>query len=425
MKNKFLLGMALLLALPLTGCNSGLKKYSFKEQLTDSEKYSLIANVTSCIDNISSMTTTGSSKTKTALTKDETKINQKVSLFSNGMKEETTTKTSNEKAEITIKDEVTTTISYFYDEGSKKAVNYSDDSKDGVSFFVNTFKEGKESEEFASYLHNNLAYELYTTLSKNNLKAYKGKNKGYALLVSSENEKHSFVQNVGKVIEVIDKQTNQTVILINKNYEVTEYITNSSHYTNKDPETNEYSKSVKLVTDVSSTTKFKYGSRKAGDFSAIVNQLNAGYLDYLNVNINTSKFELNADEKYAYAYSSSVKTTSEELKVVAPGKAHYQGTFSLSGGASRTGFSVNVTGEAIPNLNAKVEDIKAINFNVSEDIANTTKIADDAGNNHYMLDEGFSDYTIVFLEFDISYAINEKNAAIENIKTTFVSPNIA
>ena len=424
MKNKLLLGMALVLAFPLAGCNSALKKYTFKEELTSAEKFALIAKVTSSIDKIVSYSGSFNDKRTTDLLVYEQKITTKAEVFSNGVKVETTQKTTNTRADVTIKEEITNTSSYLFDEASKMAIDYEDNSKEGVSYYTYKYDEGKEAEQFQVNLHDRLTYEMYQTLANGNLKAYKANKNGYALLVSNETENHTYATNLGKYVEKIQRTESQEIVQINKNFEVTEYKRTYKELNNQDPDTKEYMKSLKVTRVTEISTKYKYGSRKSNNFSSIIGGFNSGYIDGLFVSLRTSNFVLDED-KWVFSSVSSATKNAEELKYSAPGKAHYKGTYTLKGNSERIGLNIEIYGDAIANLSVKPEEIKNIDFYVSEELAGTTKVADVTENNHYMLPEQYYYQAIAIVEFDVSYATNEKNASVENLKATFISPMLA
>lgn len=423
MKKKLILGMTLLLALPLVGCNesNGLKKYSFKDELTDAERYSLLSNVVNAVDGILNINITQTTKTSSAMKSSEEKITYKTECFSNGKKETYKISTKSVNSKITIQEDVDRTITTYFEPGSKSEVYYAEDSKEGLAFYCYGLDEEKPEEEFAFSQHEALVGQIYGMLTQQNLKAYRTNKNGYAILSSSLTENHSYVTNIGKFVEKVTKAESQNVILVNKNFQITEAYMTSKTQTNQDPDTKEYLSSLKTTAEEEGSAKFKYGTRKNGDFSSITNEINKGYIEGLEVFVGTSTFELNEETKtYEVENSSDANQVAKTLKRVAPGKYHFEGTFRLKGDGGRIGFHVNLLGEAIPNLSAEVDDIADIEYQLNGKIDNTTSVLDENELNHYMMPEEYTHQPLVTISFDVAYSTNENNVVVDGIQVSYI-----
>ena len=128
------------------------------------------------------------------------------------------------------------------------------------------------------------AYSYVLTLIKtiagnyNNYDGYKTKD-GYALVVSDKSEEYTPVNWGNTVKEYYELEESQNIVLINDDYQITEYVSYESYTTNRDPDTKEWYSRNKEISRNSVSIKVAYGSRKEKNDAA--NKLNEEYKQYL------------------------------------------------------------------------------------------------------------------------------------------------
>ena len=127
---------------------------------------------------------------------------------------------------------------------------------------------------FYEYLQDILDFEF------DDLKGYKLKGGGYALANSNKNESYAAVAWGNETRERYNLNESQIVVIIDKDYRITEITMYSSGSTNRDPDTNEWYSSTRKISGTSATIKVTYGSRK--DDTQKVSNLTNGYKEYVN-----------------------------------------------------------------------------------------------------------------------------------------------
>ena len=87
MKKTLILGMALFLAIPFTACNGGsksnFKDYSYKDELEDTEKYAVLANIQAKLGEVSSMEGTMKINMRNDINSLEEEVKESVTVYSN------------------------------------------------------------------------------------------------------------------------------------------------------------------------------------------------------------------------------------------------------------------------------------------------------------------------------------------------------
>ena len=420
MKKTKILILSAILALTFSGC-SGKKAnkyndYSFKGAMDEVEKYAVLAKAQATLHDIVSLDVNSNFKYSANRHETSAQVTLSETFYSNyGLKFEEKEKVTETNDGITIVDEVTRKGLSFYEPTTKLGISRIEDSKDGISFDVLELTEGKEEASFGFYMIEEIYTQLVSFIDDETASGFKNK-KTYTFIKSNIQETRLPVDLGNETKEQVTILRQQQVLEINDKYEIKSLTTFSDMQTNRDPGTAEWYKKVTLVQEQTTEYKYKYGTRKQGDYSSVTSALNTGFIFDPNLTVLGYGFNKPGDEwvpaAHGNLYRVSSKTTYETEKIV-----HFKGyyRFNTYYGDERYGMELRVTATSIASLN----DEEPIAFAKDIDVSTTwaTTFSDETST-RYILDADYDYGSTLYVEFDLVYANDAQGAKIENANIT-------
>ena len=358
MKKTKILILSAITALAFSGCSGkkggNFKEYDFKEKISNAEMYSVLAQAKDKLNDISviEQTTNSTYNSKYHVVKGEEK--ETTTIFNNrGKKIETKHQSTETEDNVTYKESWNKNELAFYEPTSKLAITQTEHSLDGTSFEYMNFQEGKEEEQFDYMMISSLSDLLSPHFAQQGLQAYK-QGKGYSFLTSSVQENRNPVMEGFSIRYEISIHREQSVMEINDKFEITSYKIFADWQYNRDPGTGEWNSGDKVKTVSTDETKysFKYGNKKAGDYSAVIANLNSGLiLPGNDVAATSFGFDKVAEEWVATPYASP-HTLAKEWKMDSEKVAHFKGAFFFEDElpSTRYGIQLRVTAQAAKSL---------------------------------------------------------------------------
>ena len=166
------------------------------------------------------------------------------------------------------------------DESNKVIMFYATDGDEDYSELMSYTNENASTRKNEAYLFLLDRLEDLVDEDFEDLNGYKLKGGGYALAISNKNEAYNATTWGTETRERYTLNETQIVVIIDKDYRITEITMYSSSSTNRDPDTGEWYSSTKKISGTSVTIKVSYGSRK--DDTSKVSSLNSGYKEDQN-----------------------------------------------------------------------------------------------------------------------------------------------
>ena len=427
MKKTKILILSAITALAFSGCSGGsksgnFKEYNFKEDLSDAEMYSVLVQAKDKLNDISviEQTTNSTYNSKYHVAKGEEK--ETTTIFSNrGMKAEIKYQNTETNDNVTYKESWTQNALMFYEPTSKLAVSKSEHSLNGTSFQFMAFQEGKEEEQFDYMMNTTLYSVLSGHFTQQGLQAYK-QGKNYSFLTSSVQETRNPIMEGFSIRYEISIHREQSVMEINDKFEVTSYRVFTDFQYNRDPQTGEWNSGDKVKTVETNEIKlnFKYGNKKAGDYSAVTANLNSGYIADHHINATPFGFDKPAEEWVATPYA-DLDPIAQEWKMDSEKTAHYKGAFFFENEipSQRYGIQLRVSAHAAKSLTDET------GYAFSQDIAVPVDGAETVSAetySRYMFAQQYGYTTTVYVEFDLNYIGGEKGVEIANAVVKLLPP---
>ncbi len=421
MKKTLILGMALFLAIPFTACNGGsksnFKDYSYKDELEDTEKYAVLANMQAKLGEVSSMEGTMKINMRNAINSLEEEVKESVTVYSNhGYEAKGSDKIKRSEEGLTKQTEETTSELSFLVEDANLIIQRDESSEDGVEF--HTFAAPEENA--GEYFDKSVALQLYSNLSTliahYNPDAFKVSG-GWEFTVSAEQETHTY--EMFSDFETIDINRSQWSMVVDKEYRIKTITSFSEQLSNVDPGTGERLKKVEQFQQTVSKTEYKYGKKKAGNFTAVKDEFSSGYLKDLAVTVASVGFTKPAEE-WVPATQASGEVAKRIIQKGAK-EAHFEAMYSINSGAlaERTGALIQLTGTAMHAL--KDDEPKAISAYVTGEVENVT-VTTIAEVPYLMFAEEYYTGSMMYVEFDIAFEAGDAGATVSNLVIKLIPP---
>lgn len=266
--------IALASAALLASCGGAKwQSYSWKRVLSNTEKNALLFKVEEAtLAKLSRYESKSSSIRSTKLQEQKIEGSEFGEFYLKGEAYgEQTQKTTNKVNGITEKSEKTTKMNFVqFDEENHKFALSSEDSLDGT--FNYSQMVAPEGYALAFSLQN-----IFNTLSSSGISAYENNKGEQFFLSSSEAESNNQVEIEHGFKVDHTRNRNQTVALLNKDLSLKSFTRYSSQERNRDPDTLEFYKKDKLITEATQEYKFIYkdkadGSSKLASFRQLAKE---------------------------------------------------------------------------------------------------------------------------------------------------------
>lgn len=266
--------IALASAALLASCGGAKwQSYSWKRILTNAEKNALLFKVQEAtLAKLSRFEMKSTSSYTTKLHEQKIEGSNFTEFYLKGEAYgEQTNKTTEKRNGLTEKSESTTKVSFVqFDEENHKFAYLSEDSLDGT--FNYSQMTADEGYALASSLMG-----IFNTLSSGGISAYEN-NKGEQFFLSSSEAESNNQVEIEHGFKVDHTRTrNQTAALLNKDLSLKSVTIYSSTEKNRDPDTSEFYKKDKLISENSTEYKFIYkdkadGSSKLASFRQLAKE---------------------------------------------------------------------------------------------------------------------------------------------------------
>ena len=278
----FVLGI-IALAFSLSGCNSYKsnkfnKNLSFSEEIKGKDKTKLIDEIKNKWTEFSKAKITGESKYESEDSTENASYDLEFKVYTNDVFQLSGTGKSNSSSDgikLTKKEDVDVCIWNY--KTDKSIVERNKVNDEYTYTVINTYANDADGSK-TTYLE---AFQYIEGMSASvtALDAYKdGSN--YILIQSSRQESYVGVNWGSEVKERYTLNENQIIFVVNKNYEIEKIIMYSATTTNRDPDTNQWYKRNKKVSEDSVEIKLTYG--KVKENKDLENELNSDYASKKN-----------------------------------------------------------------------------------------------------------------------------------------------
>lgn len=343
MNKKLIFVIAMLLPLSMVACKGKAKDYSFvdnfsfKEEITGSERDELVQKIADKIGDINKGSGTMVYEQVGGNYKSRVEMKQSMTSYSNyymsGL-EESTEVLERGGMKVTTKEKAES--HWFISSDNKYSFSFSLDDKRGMyvdklTYLPDEAALADEQKRFSRL------FDVEDLLGGTAFKD--GKN--YVFVSSSVNEQYAPMEFGNDTKVAHGRMETQSVARVNSKFEITKVLNYSGTFMNYFSDSKEYLNEMQRVSYQYLEMNFTYGKKKAGNFAKYEEQLNKPVIGYFE----TALWQGSVDEDGNFTKKGSQVTLSNSSKIENLGKMHYslQGTFTATADNNAFVFEMNAT----------------------------------------------------------------------------------
>jgi len=316
----------LLLVFVLASCTGSIKTDQFNDRLvyedevTGIELELLQAKIKENLKSFSEISSTVKHFANYGSIDEETEIGIEYKAYANEyISAKTSTKEKSLHNGTGTEKKSSSVLNIWNNESAKRIIEYIEND-DGTSTYSTTSYTDETKASKIQKMYSDVADSiLLNMLSISSLEAYKDGNGGYVLVKSSKNEVRNAVEWGGETKEHYQLNNTQTIVQINKDYQITSITMFSDKNTNRDPQTGEWYSKTKQIQYDSTVIKIEYDERDENKSAVkdLNEKFNSPFIDSLSVGVKyLTDLEDETTQQYYNGNKSSIKTLTQSQENV-------------------------------------------------------------------------------------------------------------